>query len=207
MTSHELLDKANAAKAKGDYEGAILALTELIKKGPTSVDAPELSSAQSGAARMERAECFEHLGSLTDAYCDYMDALDYAPLAASDDARKTIYLRLLELCRKMDDELYAVMFGLQAILAEAVLRIHERRGEELARLRAQADERVAALLGPAVDGARRTALQALVHKYIDSDDIEVSNQTVEFKLPESIARVLGKKPNDMYGEPTSGRRI
>jgi tetratricopeptide (TPR) repeat protein len=207
MTSHELLDKANAAKAKGDYKGAIFALTELIKKGPTSVDARELSSAALGAAHMERAECFEHLNNPTDAYCDYMEALAYAPLAASDDARKAIYLRLLELCRKMDDELYAVMFGLQAILAEAVLRIHERRGEELARLRAQADERVAALLGPAVDGARRTALQALVHKYIDSDDMAIDVRVVEFELPEAMAKVLGKKPDDMYGEPTSGRRI
>jgi hypothetical protein len=73
--------------------------------------------------------------------------------------------------------------------------------------RAQADERVAALLGPTVDAARRSALQALVHKYIDSDDIAIDVRVVEFELPEAIAKILGKKPNDMYGEPTSGRRL
>ena len=128
-------------------------------------------------------------------------------MASSDDARKTICLRLSALCRKMGDELWAVMFGVKAILAESVLLAHQNRGEELERLRAQIDERVAALLGPAVDDARREALQALVHNYVDSDDLAADDQMAEFELPEEIAEALGKNPSDMYGEPTRGRRI
>jgi len=107
----------------------------------------------------------------------------------------------------MGDELWAVMFGVKAILAESVLLAHQNRGEELERLRAQIDERVAALLGPAVDDARREALQALVHNYVDSDDLAADDQMAEFELPEEIAEALGKNPSDMYGEPTRGRRI
>jgi hypothetical protein len=47
----------------------------------------------------------------------------------------------------------------------------------------------------------------LVHKYIDSNEVADENEVVEFKLPEAVAKALGKSPNDMYGEPTSGRRI
>jgi tetratricopeptide (TPR) repeat protein len=197
MTPHELLSKANAAKASGDYEVAIHALTELITKGG---DDSGPSDVELGLARMERAQCYEHLDRLMDAYVDYGEASLYASPPSHDDAEKTISLRLSELCRKMDDELWAVMFGVEAILAEALLRTHQERGEALERLETQIDERVDALLGPAVDDAKRTALQNLVHEYIGS-------AYDEQEFMEEFAQALGVDPSELYGAPISGRRI
>jgi hypothetical protein len=207
MTASKLWDKVSAAKARGDYEEALLALTEFMKKALKSEGARWRPNKELGRAHMERAECSEHLNRPIEAFKDYMEATVHAPLAGIDNARKTIYLRLSQLCRGMGDELWAVMFGVQAILAEAVLRIHQKRNKELVQLRTQVAKRVRALLVPAVDAARRKALLKLVHEYLDSDDVTEDEEVVAFELPEAVMEALGHNPDDAYGGPIAGRRF